>query len=54
MKVLLLHRHQQHGDVVAGIHGALGAGTFNEDVIALEARKAAQTAGRHRPSPQTP
>ncbi|WP_069757808.1 IS21 family transposase [Streptomyces sp. LUP47B] len=46
VKVLLLHRHQQHGDVVAGIRGALAAGTFNEDVIALEARKAAQTAGR--------
>jgi len=46
VKVLLLHRHQQHADVVAGIRGALAAGTFNEDVIALEARKAAQTAGR--------
>ncbi|MFM9552586.1 IS21 family transposase [Streptomyces caniscabiei] len=46
VKVLLLHRHQQHADVVAGIRGALAAGTFNEDVIALEARKAAQMAGR--------
>ncbi|APY84575.1 hypothetical protein A7J05_01245 [Streptomyces alfalfae] len=46
MKVLLLHRHQQHGDVGAGIRRAPAAVTFNEDVIALEARKAAQTAGR--------
>ncbi|MFE3526889.1 IS21 family transposase [Streptomyces sp. NPDC059161] len=46
LKVLLLHRHQQHTDVVTGIRTALAAGTFNEDVIALEARKAAQAAGR--------
>ncbi|MFD4562176.1 IS21 family transposase [Streptomyces sp. NPDC058469] len=46
VKVLLLHRHQQHADVVTGIRAALAAGTFNEDVIALEARKAAQAAGR--------
>ncbi|UXY25174.1 IS21 family transposase [Streptomyces sp. HUAS TT20] len=46
VKVLLLHRHQQHADVVTGIRAALVAGTFNEDVIALEARKAAQAAGR--------
>ncbi|WP_043687272.1 IS21 family transposase [Streptomyces xylophagus] len=46
VKVLLLHRHQQHADVVVGIRGALATGTFSEDVIALEARKAAQTAGR--------
>jgi hypothetical protein len=45
VKVLLLHRHQQHADVVTGIRAALAAGTFNEDVIALEARKAAQAAG---------
>ncbi|MFI0968239.1 hypothetical protein ACH4S8_43915 [Streptomyces sp. NPDC021080] len=46
VKALLLHRHQQHADVVIGIRAALEAGTFNEDVIALEARKAAQAAGR--------
>ncbi|MFJ9713848.1 hypothetical protein [Streptomyces sp. NPDC101234] len=46
VKVLLLHRHQQHADVVIGIRAALAAGTFNEDVIAMEARKAAQPAGR--------
>ncbi|MER7181526.1 hypothetical protein ABT404_18915 [Streptomyces hyaluromycini] len=46
VKVLLLHRHQQHADVVTRIRTALAAGTFNEDVIALEARKAAQAAGR--------
>lgn len=45
-------RHQQHADVVAGMRAALAAGAFHEDVIALEARKAAQTAGRHRqPAP---
>lgn len=46
VKVLLLHRHQRHTDVVTGIRAALATGTFNEDVIALEARKAAQAAGR--------
>lgn len=31
---------------MTGIRTALAAGTFKEDVIALEARKAAQAAGR--------
>lgn len=43
--MLLLHRHQQHADAVTGIRAALATGTFNADVIALEARKAAQAAG---------
>ncbi|WP_128382289.1 hypothetical protein [Streptomyces cavernae] len=47
--MLLLHRHQQYADVVTGIHTALAAGIFNEDVIALEARKAAQAAERAPP-----
>ncbi|MGX9890528.1 Mu transposase domain-containing protein [Streptomyces sp. NPDC002276] len=46
VRVLLLHRHQRHADVVTGIRAALAAGTFSEDVIALETRKAAQAAGR--------
>lgn len=58
--MLLLHRHQQHADVVAGLRAALAAGTVNTDVVALEARKAAQQAGRaptvsaDRPAPRPP
>ncbi|MFJ9352594.1 Mu transposase domain-containing protein [Streptomyces sp. NPDC101237] len=44
--VLLLHRHLQHRDVVAGIRAALAAGASTADVVALEARKAAETEGR--------
>jgi transposase len=44
--VLLLHRHLQHRDVVADIQAALAAGTCTADVVALEARKAAETEGR--------
>ena len=44
--VLLLHRHLQHPDVVAGIRAALAIGSCTADVVALEARKAAQTHGR--------
>ncbi|HEY8986069.1 MAG TPA: hypothetical protein VIU15_41655 [Streptomyces sp.] len=46
VRVLLLHRHQQHADVLAGLRAAVELGTCNDDVVALEARKAAQTAGR--------
>lgn len=46
VRVLLLHRHQQHADVLAGLRAAVELGTCSEDVVALEARKAAQTAGR--------
>ncbi|MFB9370679.1 IS21 family transposase [Kitasatospora albolonga] len=44
--VLLLHRHLQHRDVVAGITAALAAGACTADVVALEARKAAESEGR--------
>ncbi|MGW1173918.1 IS21 family transposase [Kitasatospora sp. NPDC002543] len=44
--VLLLHRHLQHRDIVAGITAALAAGACTADVVALEARKAAETEGR--------
>ncbi|MER5473582.1 hypothetical protein [Streptomyces sp. NPDC002685] len=44
--VLLLHRHLQHRDVVVGIQTALAAGACTADVVALEARKAAETEGR--------
>ncbi|MFJ8637486.1 IS21 family transposase [Streptomyces sp. NPDC093568] len=46
VRVLLLHRHQQHADVLAGLRAAVGLGTCSDDVVALEARKAAQAAGR--------
>ncbi|MDX2546864.1 Mu transposase domain-containing protein [Streptomyces sp. WI04-05B] len=46
VRVLLLHRHQQHADVIAGLRAAVALGTCSEDVVALEARKAAQAAGR--------
>ncbi|MCA2292828.1 IS21 family transposase [Mycobacterium avium] len=40
--VLLLHRHLDHADVLAGIAAALSIGATNADVVALEARKAAE------------
>ncbi len=39
--VLLLHRHLAHEHVVAGIAAALRVGALTTDVVALEARKAA-------------
>lgn len=44
--VLLLHRHLEHRDVIAGIRSALAVGAHTADVVALEARKAAQSDGR--------
>jgi Mu transposase-like protein len=44
--VLLLHRHLQHRDVVAGIRAALAVGACTSEVVALEARKAAELEGR--------
>src|SRR2546430_990945 len=43
VKVLLLHRHLPHADVVAGLAAAVGVGAATADVVAVEARKAAQT-----------
>ncbi|MEV6501529.1 IS21 family transposase [Streptomyces prunicolor] len=63
VRVLLLHRHQQHADVIAGLRTAVALGTCSEDVVALEARKTAQAAGRaptvtaaspHRAEPPDP
>ncbi|WP_131746153.1 IS21 family transposase [Frankia sp. Cppng1_Ct_nod] len=48
IEVLLLHRHMPHGHVVAGLRAALAAGALTADAVALEARKAADTAG-HTP-----
>jgi transposase len=42
VEVLLLHRHLEHADVLAGISAALCVGSVNADVVAVEARKAAQ------------
>jgi transposase len=41
IQVLLLHRHLAHGDVVAGIEAALQVGATSADVVAVEARRAA-------------
>src|SRR5207244_6999401 len=43
VEVLLLHRHLPHADVVAGLAAAVGVGAATADVVAVEARKAAQT-----------
>ena len=45
VEVLLLHRHLEHADVLAGISAALTVGSVNADVVAVEARKAAQQRG---------
>ncbi|OYO19830.1 IS21 family transposase [Enemella dayhoffiae] len=39
IQVLLLHRHQRHEQVVAGIAAALKVGALTADAVALEARK---------------
>ena len=46
IEVLLLHRRLPAASVTAGITAALGAGTCSPDVVAVEARKHADTAGR--------
>jgi hypothetical protein len=46
IEVLLLHRRLPAASVIAGIRAALGAGTCSPDVIAVEARKHADAAGR--------
>jgi hypothetical protein len=43
--VLLLHRHLDRVDVLAGISAALSVGSTSADVVALQARKAAQQRG---------
>jgi hypothetical protein len=50
VEVLLLHRHLGHAEVVAGLSGALAVGSVSPDVVAVEARKAAQQPGI-QPSP---
>ena len=49
IEVLLLHRHMDDADVIAGISAALSVGAHTADVVAVEARKAAAT-GSGRPA----
>ena len=45
VEVLLLHRHLDRVDMLAGITAALSVGSTSSDVVALEARKAAERRG---------
>ena len=49
IEVLLLHRHLEPADVLAGITAALTVGSVSADVVAVEARKAAQRRGVQPP-----
>jgi Mu transposase, C-terminal domain len=49
VEVLLLHRHLEHADVIAGLSAALAVGSVSPDVVAVEARKAAQRRGIQPP-----
>ena len=44
VEVLLMHRHNRHEHVLAGITAALSVGAFSPDVVAVETRKAQQQA----------
>jgi hypothetical protein len=52
VEVLLLHRHLDNADVLAGITAALSVGSVSADVVAVEARKAAQRRGIQPPPAQ--
>lgn len=56
VEVLLLHRRMTHEHVVAGIAAALRAGAMTADVVAMEARKAADadTPGATAPADEIP
>jgi hypothetical protein len=55
IEVLLLHRHLESVDVLAGIDAGLTVGSVSADVVAVEARKAAQDRGAPAsPAPITP
>jgi transposase len=49
--VLLLHRHMDDADVIAGIGAALSVGAYTADVVAVEARKVAETRGARPAEP---
>lgn len=55
IEVLLLHRHMAHADVRAGLLAAAQVGATNADVVAVEARKAAEnTTTTEARAPSTP
>jgi transposase len=54
IEVLLLHRHLTHADVLAGITAALSVRSVNADVVAVEARKAAQQHSADAAEPSAP
>lgn len=47
--VLLLHRHMDDADVIAGIGAALSVGAHTADIVAIEARKVAGARGDPAP-----
>jgi hypothetical protein len=49
VEVLLLHRHLERTDVLTGIRAALSVASTSVDVVALEARKAAEQRGAQTP-----
>ncbi|MGW7537818.1 IS21 family transposase [Amycolatopsis sp. NPDC054798] len=49
IQVLLLHRHQEHEFVLAGITATLQAGSVSPDLVAIEARKAEKAHRDARP-----
>lgn len=51
IEVLLLHRHTDDQDVIAGIRAALSVGSFSVDVVAVEARKACEIRKGTLPAP---
>jgi hypothetical protein len=53
IEVLLLHRHLEHDDLLAGISAALSVGSVSADVVAVEARKAVQHRGIQQPPVET-
>lgn len=54
IEVLLLHRHLRHADLVAGLVAAATVGAVSSDVVAVEARKAAERpADATAPAPTT-
>ena len=50
IEVLLLHRHLEHDDVLAGISAALSVGSVSADVVGVQARKAARQRGIQPPA----
>jgi hypothetical protein len=54
VEVLLLHRHLERADVLAGISAALSVGSTSSDVVALAARKAADRRDAAATAPDQP